>query len=427
MSLDKTIEYLQELMDASAEACCVKAGQNLSNDPAFPNVNNLGEDVYFPCAWSYAGYKAFWLRDFVMSIPSLNCSAAYLHIMAKLFASGQRSEDWKWHNGHVPAWTPADHITLDGGHCYFPGSYFTDERQGGKWGPYPPMDNSFYFIMLVYYAWQKGGNAFALETIDGLNYFDRAVLAYDAVHKDSKYGLPYSSASKRAVDFGFTDTVHKIGNVMFGTCLAFTCAQHLVEMAKALALPDLEKRFAQEATRMQKMTPEVFGTDSGLMLAATQVCRQRDLWATAYAVYVGLLEGDCRTKACQALLNAYESGMAVDQGAVRQILVEDDISPDTTWQYTTAIYPTYQNGGYWLTPTGWYIYAISSVAPEAGKAMLDQAVAHLKATDFRHHDDQYGPYEWHTPGSDKVGHAINLTSIAGPLQGAVAVQRTAGQ
>lgn len=404
--------YLRELATASAEACRVRAGETVRIGSDVMR-NDLGLDAYLPSGHAWQGYRALWLRDFVMSAPAIHLSGNDLAKVARLFAASQKSEAWAWYNGHVPAWTPAEHINLDGGHCYYPGSYFADERQGGCFGPWPPMDNAFFFIELVHQVFLANGAAVVCEEIGGLNLFDRSCRAYDAVAYHPETGLAWSPATQRAVDFGFCDCVHKIGQVLFGSCLAYRAANRLAEMAAASGAAPV--RWRTTAARIRANLVPVFGTPSGFLNAATAVCRQRDVWGTAFAVYVGALEGEAREKACRALRDAYRDGTAVRDGAVRQILTGDDWSKDSAWEYAVTPHATYQNGGYWLTPSGWYLHAVAQADPAAAQDMFADLQAHLRATDFRVVPDHRGPYEWHNPDTGATGKDVNLTSTCCPL------------
>lgn len=414
------IEYLQGLAVAAGEACRVRTGEIVGIESSQMR-NELRVDVYLPSGRAWQGYRAFWLRDFVMSIPSLNLPGEDLLKTARLFAASQKPKDWIWHNGHVPAWTPAEHINLDGGHCYFPGSYFSDERQGGYWGPYPPMDNAFYFIELVHLLFFSAGADALREKVNGVSLFDRAVHAFDAVSYHPQTGLTWTPAMKRAVDFGFCDSVQKIGQVLFGSCLAFRAATSLAAMAEALGTDGAPHRAV--ASRIRKHLIPAFGTQSGFLNAATDVCCQRDVWGTAFAVYVGALDGEPREVACRALRDAYLDGTAVRDGAVRHILTGDDWSEESAWQYAHTLHGTYQNGGFWLTASGWYLYAVSLVDPATAQEMYAAMLAHLRATDFREALGNQGPYEWHNPDTGEPGKAVNLTSICCPLEGVERIDR----
>jgi hypothetical protein len=418
INMDKNLStellYLRELAAASGDACRIAAGQDQLSISTGISRNDLGLDVYLPSGVAYQGYSAVWLRDFVMSVPSLNLSADYLRQAARLFASSQKTEDWRWYNGFVPAWTPGEHINLDGGVCFYPGSYFTDERQGGRMGPLPPMDSAFFFVELVYQAFRAGGAEALCDEVDGVSLFERAARAFGSVNTHPDTGLAWAPANQRANDFGFCDLVMKIGCLLFGSCLAYQAAARLQEMAGAVGTDPVP--FEVAARRIREHLLPTFGTDSGFLNAATHVCRQLDVWGTAFAVYTGALEGEARTAACRALRDAYRNGTAMRDGAVRHILAGDDWADDTAWEYALFAKDQYQNGGYWLTPSGWVLYAISLVDSEAAQAMFADLLAHLRATDFRAGDDQCGPYEWHNPNTGRHGHAVNLTSICCPLQ-----------
>lgn len=409
------LEFLRELAAAAAKACRVAAGDSIrvGEDRL---CNDLGLDAYLPSGHAYQGYRALWLRDFVMSIPALDLSAGYLQQAARLFAASQRTEDWIWFNGHVPAWTPAEHINLNGGYCYYPGGYFDDERQGGRWGPYPPMDNAFFFVDLVHHAFRANGPEGLHDPVDGIALFERACRAFGAVNYNPSTGLARSPAARRAVDFGFCDVVHKIGDVLFGSCLAYRAAGQLADMATAIGAGQQAESFQAIASRLAAALVPAFGTGDGFLHAATEVCRQRDVWGTAFAVYVGALSGEPRDAACKALCTAFQQRTAVRDGAVRHILLGDEWSRGSAWEYAGSELDTYQNGGYWLTASGWVLYAIAQVDPEAAERMLAAMTAHLHATDFRSVPGQAGPYEWHNPSTGATGKAVNLTSICCPLE-----------
>jgi hypothetical protein len=276
------------------------------------------------------------------------------------------------------------------------------------------MDNAFFFIELVHQAFRASGAAALRAEIGGISLFDRAGRAYDAVAYHPDTGLAWTPATRRAVDFGFCDCVHKIGQVLFGSCLAYQAANRLGEMAEAAGADTV--RWQEAAARIRASLVPILGTPSGFLNAATDVGRQPDVWGTAFAVYVGALDGEVRAAACRALRDAYRAGTAVRDGAVRHILTGDDWSADSAWEYACASRGTYQNGGYWLTAAGWYLYAVSLVDPAAANDLGAEMMCHLRATDFHAAPDNRGPYEWHNPDTGETGKAVNLTSICCPLE-----------
>ena len=55
------------------------------------------------------------------------------------------------------------------------------------------------------------------------------------------------------------------------------------------------------------------------------------------------------------------------------------------WEKTSCKRDTYQNGAYWATPTGWFVYTLDLVDP----ALADQTVIDM-VTDFK----KNGACEW---------------------------------
>ncbi|MFW5799154.1 MAG: hypothetical protein ACOCXX_05795 [Planctomycetota bacterium] len=412
-TLKDQLAWLTDLMHATVEACRVAPGEDV---PGCDLCNRLDVDVYLPGSAAGEGYRSWWLRDFVMSVPAMDLSAEYLAAAARHFAGSQRPEDWHLVGGLVPAWFPSEKINLDGGYSYYPGSYRTDDTQAGMWGPRPPMDSVYCFIELVWLAWKSGARDLPAEQVGGVSMLERMVRAYDAVLYDEATGLAVSSPIERSCDFGFTDTVYKVGRVLFGSVMAARACTRIEQVARSLDEAETARRFASRARRIRENIPCVFGTPDGLLNAATEVCCQPDVWGTAFAVYAGAVEGEVKLRACRALVDAWHRGTIVRDGAVRHLRTTDDWTDHTSWQFSRAAYGTYQDGGYWLTPSGWVIYAMSLVDPDAARHTTDEMVEHMKATDFRADPSNTGPVEWHNPDNGTVGHAVNLTSAAGPLE-----------
>jgi hypothetical protein len=418
-----SVRYLEDLAKASVETCRVKSNEAVHSPSLGISRNTLGIDAILPASKRGAEvvYPAFWLRDFVMSAPSGLLSAKYLHEAAVLFAKSQKHEDWREYHFVVPAFTPAEHIRMDGGHCYFPGSYDTGRNQGGVWGQRPPMDSSLYFVHLVYYAFERNGTRFLQEKVDGVSMIDRATRAFYAVEFDAKTDLCKTTPATRAVGFGFADTVHMVGHLLFASCLRYRAAEQLAAMHDALGMKPEAENFRRIAQNIKEHVPRVFRARGGFLYAATQVCRQRDVWGTAFAVYAGILSGEDRTNACLALKNAYLAGQATSDGYVRNILTNEDWCQGNAWEYEwDGSYGDYVNGGYWVMATGHYMYALAQVDPALSQKLFLEMIAHFKHTDFRTSAKYQGPYEWYNPSAKRYGAPVNLVSAACPLE---AVQR----
>ena len=83
------------------------------------------------------------------------------------------------------------------------------------------------------------------------------------------------------------------------------------------------------------------------------------------------------------------------------------------WEQTIGVKPdTYQNGAYWATPVGWFVYTIDLASPK----LADQTVINL-VRDFIATGDEN---ECVNDGYANVSHY--LASVALPLDGIRAMQ-----
>jgi len=416
IDLERELGYLVRLSQDAANICMIKEGEDIGTNESGVTRNDLGISIVTPAAVRFApkSYPSFWMRDFVLSIPAGIFQPDYLRRSALLFAATQRNEDWVWYNGTVPAYTPAEHINMDGGAVFYPGSYYPDERQGGIWGPYPVMDICFTFTHLVYYAFSAFGNGLLNEAVKDMPLIERVIRAFHAVESDEAKGLCKTTAATRAVDFGFCDQVYKLGYVLFASVMKYRSALMLTGMLDSLGRQGDADEYRRIAAAIGDNLVPVFGADAGFLYAATEVCRQRDVWGTAYAVYEGALQGTAAIDACLALRDAYSGGLSVYEGSVRHILTTDDWSESSAWEYALPPRHDYQNGGYWLTASGWYLYAVSKVDKDAAKKMFAEMMAHIRRTDYRKSGEHKGPYEYVDPVGGRQGCPVNLTSIACP-------------
>ncbi len=147
------------------------------------------------------------------------------------------------------------------------------------------------------------------------------------------------------------------------------------------------------------------------MYSATGIGKQYDVWATAYAVFSGVIK---ESKTPEALYNAYIDKTAVVDGYVRHILTNNDFSADSAWECTLTPYNTYQNGAYWATPTGRYSYALYIYN---GKTDILE--------DFIKHTQKYekagAPFEWiNEPTTEYSGLNYGTSGVL-PYIGAIKI------
>ena len=110
----------------------------------------------------------------------------------------------------------------------------------------------------------------------------------------------------------------------------------------------------------------------------------------------------------------YKDGTAVDNGYVRHILVGEEASKESAWESTFCPLNTYQNGGYWATPTGWYIYALAIYSEELATHMFESFIKHI-----RKYEKDGAPLEWRTPDDSAQDGKMYGASAALPYEAIV--------
>jgi hypothetical protein len=154
----------------------------------------------------------------------------------------------------------------------------------------------------------------------------------------------------------------------------------------------------------------------GWLIASTENGQQPDVWGTLYAHHLKLLPEDFRQRSFRTIAAAVRAGTITHQGAVRHLPTDHDHSPESAWQQVAPGVPrgTYQNGGYWHTPTGWLIAALHQEEPDLARQIFNDYIAHLRTEDFRKGKDFGAP--WECFGKDNGHHQnpVYMASVAVP-------------
>ena len=139
--------------------------------------------------------------------------------------------------------------------------------------------------------------------------------------------------------------------------------------------------------------------DNGWIMAGSEVNRQPDVWSTSMAVYYGLFTGDIAAKACKAMLEAYRDGVSVNyRGYLRHTpTTADVIQGKQVWQSGEhgawdGWHGTYQAGGYWPQPLGYYAYCLTEVDMNAARQIASDYIDHT-----RQFEKDGAPFEWINP------------------------------
>jgi len=302
------------------------------------------------CPDGSAHYKGIWVRDFCYmvegcpaAIPSHEIRAACRYLLA-----GQRDD------GALP-----DRTEPDGTHRYVVLSAAGDQ---------PPTDNPQFMVKLVWEDWRAAGC---------LRFFDEArprlLAALESLPRDPETGLIWVDPAAPHSSYGFTDCIGKTGLELFSSLLLVEALAKFAEMEEASGRPSDARAARDEAGRVRRSIETFWSPADGLYLAASEACRQPDVWGSAYAVWIGAPPPAIEAAICRALTENMAG--IVKRGQVRHL------AEPQHWQNLLAdIKPgTYQNGAYWGTASGWVAAAIAQADAPRADAMLRDLVADYRA------------------------------------------------
>ena len=372
------------------------------------------------------GYPAFWVRDAVMMLGGDFIPPEELEGWIRLISGTLKGpEDWQVRPGViVPAFAIPDHINFDGKPTFYPGNYETGDKQGGPpWGKYPPLDDNFYFIHAVYEHWKLTGSLRLFHSLVRTSFgevrlADLCEKAYQEAPSDQATGLVVAGDVDKdnAKDWGFCDGEFKSGKLLFPSVLKFVAAKYLAEVLEASSQRAKSESYRADAARIQRALSSTFFHFSekegiGWLHSATGVGDQPDVWGSAFAISTGAVETLTAEEVGHALVRAFREKTAVREGCVRQILTTDPVNKGG-WQLSISKLGTYQNGGYWGTPTGWYISAIYKVDPQAAANMARDYIQFLR--NHMRADGMTQAWEWFNPDTGENANPLYVATIALP-------------
>jgi hypothetical protein len=369
----------EELIDAST----VQPTQRIST-----GLNTTGRALLTP-GNNRAGattYPAYWVRDPAWVTESGLIPAAdvwgWLTLMtqtmqghtARSLASG----------GLIPPYSVADHINMNGSPVFYPGTYASDDTQGPPFGKYPPHDDQ-YWVSFTAFAYAKltgRWESFLEHTptpMGEMPLWQVCHLTHNAFPVDSKTQLCVApdSLSEHIVDWGYNDTINKTGKLLFPSLLRYESALKLAHLCEHNEMHDEALSYQHQVGVLRRALIETFYQEDarheGWFVSATGIGNQPDVWGSAYAVYLGLLPPELEQAVARWLLRGYTERTMVLEGQVRHLPTTDGY-----WEAAQCAAGTYQNGGYWGYPAGWYLYALSRVDASAAAAMLTEFVRYQR-------------------------------------------------
>lgn len=287
------------------------------------------------------GYEAFWLRDFAYMLEGRieAFSDQELRDACLLFVDSTRADG-----------AGVDCVKFDGTVVYRPGYDTMGENPVADGGPFT-----------VDVAWHTCRRLQDRQLV--IRIVDRLVKTMEAVPRNPKTGMVYiRPEGYDRCPYGFTDTVRKQGDELFTSLLWIQGARQLADLLQAAGRP--EGKWRAEADRMAAALADVFWDEKlGLFRAATLKCREPDIWGSALAVYLGVASRQQSVRIAGFFRDHYSE--IVQRGQLRHL-------PAGVYWEAACPRNTYQNGGFWATPVGWFVDTLDLVDPKlADRTLLD--------------------------------------------------------
>jgi hypothetical protein len=334
------------------------------------------------------GYEAFWLRDYAYTLEGSveSYSNQELAGACRLFIKSMRSDG-----------AGVDCIKFDGTPIYMPGF--------GSMGMNPVADGSQFIVDVAWHTFRKSHDSTLVREI-----LPQLMRTMNAVPINPKTHLVHIKPGEEydRCPYGFCDTIKQQGDIFFCSLLYVQACRQLADLFLAVQNRKDAKAWLKEAERTARSSRQVFWDgESGLFRAATVRCREHDIWGSAFAVYLGVADKKQRYAIADYFKNHYSQ--IVQCGQLRHL-------PGGVYWEQGCAKDTYQNGAYWATPVGWFVYTLD---------LIDSRLADQTVIDMVHDFQAYGACEWILGSKRQLPHY--LASAALPLAGISAMLERRGQ
>ena len=378
---------LGRMTDAMLRGSSLEPGGRIAS-----GVNLTGRRLLFPGVNTRdrSTYPAFWTRDpgwlAAGGLASAEETWGWLTLMAETMRGDtpRKLES----GGIVLPFSIPDHISLDGSPVYYPGSYDSGESQGPPWGTYPPHDDQYWLTFTAHAYMKLSGEAAAgarpIQTSIGkIPVWLACDLAHHAFAIDPDSGLCTSPQKKKEhqVDWGYNDSIIKTGNLLFPSLLRLESCYKLIDLMEGCDQGGRASSIRGEANLLRASISKVFATrynrdgrDETWLISATGVGNVPDVWGTALAVHRGFVDDELAEELCNTLLDAYRERTVVLQGQICHVPANFGF-----WPKAQSEEGTYQNGGYWGYPVGWYVSALSRVDTPAARELFIEYLEAMKS------------------------------------------------
>jgi len=281
-----------------------------------------------------------------------------------------------------------DCVKFDGTPIYKPGF--------GTMGKNPVADGPQFTVDIAWHTYQKTKDRNLLTSI-----IDPLVSTLQATPRNPETHLVHivPGDTQERCPYGFTDTIGKQGDLLFCSLLYVQASRQLSNLFTVLGNKNEATKWQKEGDLVAANIRDIFWDfPSGLFRAATIRCKEPDIWGSAFAVYLGVADREQEKLIASYFQKNYAS--IVKNGQIRHL------PGGVYWEQSVCKRDTYQNGAFWGTPTGWFVYTLDLVDPK----LADQTVIDM-VKDYK----KYGASEWISDTEYKLPNY--LASAALPLAG----------
>ena len=135
--------------------------------------------------------------------------------------------------------------------------------------------------------------------------------------------------------------------------------------------------YSARADLIRKNISILWDEQSGMFLAADKDCRQIDIWASAYAVEIGIATDAQKDRIADYFI-AHWDGIIRD-GLVRHLPGGEGWQRFFSGKLEIRALGVYQNGAYWSQPLPWVVPLVWRKDPGRAKQMVNDAIEFFQA------------------------------------------------
>ena len=179
-------------------------------------------------------------------------------------------------------------------------------------------------------------------------------------------------------------------------------AQALGTIKDHRAVEPLSSRLDDESTNVRAVAAQALGDIEGRQAVEPLIGAlddENDLVIMIAAESLAKITGKelGHDAAAEAVLEAYRQGTVSAFGYLRHTPTTADAVPGKhVWEHLDSVgqgaYGTYQNGGYWPQPVGFYAFAIAQIDRQAAAQLARELIDHTRLL-----AEHGAPYEWLSP------------------------------